>query len=125
MTYRRTIPRDLFNEADLLKCYGRLYMALENVRGHHAKLESYDGGGPFLIEQNGADGSISVANVVLTVAREQVLLYRPLNSRSAWPLWVSTESLLPTPGAVVEDFKVFDVAGNLSNDMLAFIGAER
>lgn len=26
MTYRRVIPRDLFNEADLLKCLGRLYI---------------------------------------------------------------------------------------------------
>ncbi len=38
MTYKRVIPRDLFNEANLLKCYGALWIALDNARGHTAKL---------------------------------------------------------------------------------------
>jgi hypothetical protein len=31
MGYTRVIPRDLFNEANLLKCIGGLYIALEHV----------------------------------------------------------------------------------------------
>ncbi len=27
--YARVIPRDLFNEANLLKCFGNLYLRLE------------------------------------------------------------------------------------------------
>ena len=29
MTYRRVIPRDLFNEGNLLKCLGKLYVQAE------------------------------------------------------------------------------------------------
>ena len=38
MTYTRVIPRDLFNEGDLLKCYGRLWILLDETRGHVAQL---------------------------------------------------------------------------------------
>lgn len=32
MSYFRVIPRDLFNEASLLKCYGRLAILLDDMR---------------------------------------------------------------------------------------------
>lgn len=31
--YIRVVPRDLFNEGDLLKCYGRLWILLDERRG--------------------------------------------------------------------------------------------
>ena len=31
MSYPRVIPRDLFNEASLLKCYGQVYLKLEEL----------------------------------------------------------------------------------------------
>lgn len=33
MTYLRVIPRDLFNEAKLLKCLGKLYLEAEKSGG--------------------------------------------------------------------------------------------
>jgi hypothetical protein len=32
VSYFRVIPRDLFNEASLLKCYGRLAILLDDMR---------------------------------------------------------------------------------------------
>lgn len=93
MTYTRVIPRDLFNEADLLKCYGRLWILLDETRGHSARLgdaESEHNGAPFEIWQDEADGSISVANVPFTIRGERWRLSRPLNCRSLWFLWCSS-----------------------------------
>lgn len=92
MTYTRVIPRDLFNEADLLKCYGRLWILLDETRGHVAQLgeEEQLPGAPFEIWQDEADGSISVANVPFTIRGERWRLSRPLNCRNPWPLWCSS-----------------------------------
>lgn len=81
MNYARVIPRDLFNEANLLKCYGRL--ALEVDLEHD--------GGAFDIQQDPASGALHVANVRLVVRGREVPLFRPLNSREPWPLWATTE----------------------------------
>ncbi len=58
MAYLRVIPRDLFNEGNLLKCLGRIYINLESLPGISAEL--VETGGPFHIEQNEDDGSIYV-----------------------------------------------------------------
>lgn len=85
VAYQRVIPRDLFNEANLLKCYGQLYLLLEAHIGHGVQL-GYTGA-PFRIEQNPADGSLTITNVILTINRSVVPLMRPLNSREPWPLY--------------------------------------
>jgi len=92
VTYARVIPRDLFNEANLLKCYGRLWILLDETRGHVAQLGEEEQllGAPFEIWQDEADGSISVANVPFTIRGERWRLFRPLNCRSPWPLWCSS-----------------------------------
>ena len=40
--YNRVIPRDLFNEANLLKCMGQLYLCLEAANLKYVYLE-HDG----------------------------------------------------------------------------------
>lgn len=93
MTYTRVIPRDLFNEANLLKCYGRLWILLDETCGHNARLGDKAGehsGEPFEIVRDESDGSLSVANVPFTVAGEAWTLSRPLNAREPWPLWCSS-----------------------------------
>lgn len=103
MTYQRVIPRDLFNEGDLLNCLGRLWIKLDERRDHNARLRQRDG--PFVIEQDPADGSISCETVVLKVAGPPVHLFRPLNARDKWPLWARFGD---------EDVRVFDLDGELS-----------
>lgn len=106
MTYARVVPRDLFNEGDLLNCLGRLSIKLEDRRDHNARLRHRHENGPFNIDQDPADGSISCENVLLKVdGRPPVHLFRPLNAREKWPLWARIED---------EDFRVFDLDGELS-----------
>lgn len=110
--YHRVIPRDLFNEANLLKCLGKLY--IETERFSHVCLE-HDGS-PFLIEQDESSGSLSVTNVYLYVSRQFCWLYRPLNSRAPWPLYLETQD--------GDDIAVFTDDGKLSPEMLKFIEEE-
>jgi len=90
MSYRRVIPRDLFNEANLLKCLGRLSILLDEIIGHDAELTN--DGGPFDIQQNPASGAISCINVDLVARGRQIWLSRPLNSREPWPLYADDEN---------------------------------
>lgn len=116
MTYRRVIPRDLFNEANLLKCLGALWIALENADG--VRFDHDDR--PFLIHQDEADGSTYVVNVRLIIAGRPFDHRRPLNSREPWPLYVR-----PVGDPDAEDIAVFDEAGVLSADFRALMSEAR
>lgn len=103
MTYKRVIPRDLFNEANLLKCYGQLALALEPYQ-----IELKHDGGPFEVLQDSSDGSLTLwPSVSLIVGDSNVRLYRPLNSRDPWPLYAEGEDGTEWP--------VFDDDGRLES----------
>jgi hypothetical protein len=114
MTYLRVLPRDLFNEASLLKCLGRVWILLDDRRDHSAELAH--GCEAFDVEQDEADGSISVANIAFYVRGVPYRLSRPLNSREAWPLYASCDD-----DPDFDEISVFDDAGNFSAAMLALI----
>lgn len=120
MSYSRVIPRDLFNEGNLLKCYGALYIELENTIGHKAELvDNLDGSEPFKILQSYLSGAIWIDNVALEINGKRHNLWRPLNSREPWPLYCSTE---PEMGEETGDeIEVFTEGGKLSADFLALI----
>lgn len=111
MSYIRVIPRDLFNEGNLLKCYGRLYLNLEKVNVPGAHLE-YEYGDSFEVVQDENDGSITLLYVKLVVRGQYYPLRRPLNSREAWPLYVIVDDT---------EIAVFDEHGAFTPEMLAFI----
>ena len=113
MTYRRVIPRDLFNEASLLKCLGRLYIVTENLAAvtiFHSENQ------PFAIDQDQADGSIWCSTVRIEIKGRRYVHRRPLNSREPWPLYV-----YPASGDEGDEIDVFDDDGNLSPDFKALI----
>ncbi|WP_434716076.1 hypothetical protein [Paraburkholderia sp. A3RO-2L] len=111
MSYSRVIPRDLFNEANLLKCYGRLYINLETADAPAVKLE-HDGAA-FDVQQDESSGAIFVANVKLKVRGVARRLYRPLNSREAWPLYLALDD--------DSEIEVFNEDGSFSGEMLEFL----
>lgn len=86
MTYNRVIPRDLFNEANLLKNLGQLQLLIHDNRVDGIPFKVEFDGQPFNIQQNPHDGSISVANYRVFLEGEELLLYTPLNSRDRYPL---------------------------------------
>ncbi len=116
MSYLRVIPRDLFNESNLLKCMGQLYLCLERVDNSIAWLEHDDAA--FDIQQSDDDGSTWVENVtlyrVLDGVAHPVHLHRPMNSREPWPLYAT--------GDYDCDVPVFNPDGTLSREFRSLLG---
>jgi hypothetical protein len=110
-SYRREIPRDLFNEANLLKCYGQIYIQLEH--GNYPNVELVHNGGAFAITQDQSDGSLCIANVRLIVQGRAYNPRRPLNSRQSWPLY------LWGPDDV--EIEVFTDTGVFTEEMMVFL----
>lgn len=88
MSYNRVIPRDLFNEAKLLKCLGQLSLLIHDgkdirwpLRMEH-RLES----GGFYIDLDGARGGITCLNLTVWNAGRSMYLYSPCNAKSPYPL---------------------------------------
>ena len=112
MSYPRVIPRDLFNEASLLKCLGRLWV--ETERFSPAVLLEHDGE-PFDVRQSQGDGSLTVENIQFSIRLKPYELYRPLNSRESGPLFMMVGD---------DAIRVFTEDGKLSGGMLSVIGGQ-
>lgn len=112
MTYNRVCPRDLFNEANLLKCLGQLYLKTEDMPG--VDWHEPQPGEGFHVEQDGSDGSISSATTWMTISGENVHTYRPLNSRDPWPLYCDRIGGIELD----EEVAVFTDAGELSAEFI-------
>jgi hypothetical protein len=113
--YRRTLPRDLFNEASLLKCYGRLWILIEG-RDKQVRFDQ-ETVARFRIQQDDASGDLTIINLTFRVRGVPYRLMRPLNSREAWPLLVEHMD----PEADFDSIQVFDDKGNFTPEMLAFL----
>lgn len=109
MTYRRVIPRDLFNEAKLLKCLGRLVLLGDTLPG----LQVRHNGEAFDIHQSQYDGSIHVRNVCVSIHGRDYAHYTPLNSREGFPLWLQPED------DDAHDITALDEHGGASEELLA------
>ena len=112
----RVIPRDLFNEADLLKCLGKLEILLDvpTINAEVKLRRGFEAFG-FDVHQDPGDGSIFAQNVMIYVGGRYVRHRRPLNSRDPWPLYVYVD-------ADDSEVRVFDDHGGLSDDFKKFIG---
>lgn len=112
MSYTRVIPRDLFNEANLLKCYAQIYINLENMNVDASLIPPHDNEG-FEIIQDEDTGSTSIENVKLIVGDTEVELFRPLNSRESWPLIMRTEN--------EDEIYIFEDDGSFTPEMTEFL----
>lgn len=113
MSYNRVLPRDLFNEAKLLKCMGKLTLLIHDgmIDGLAFGYEGED----FQILQDATDGSIQIANldIMLTGANcDDLLFWTPLNSRANWPLMCGVNG---------EEAQVFTEAGELQHEFVELI----
>ena len=133
--YDRELPRDLFNEAKLLKCLGQLSLVIHDgidsrkqptppglqlIHNRHFADDGLPVRG-FVIRQDQATGDIFAANVrcvagsTLTNARE-LLLYTPVNSRAPYPLVAEIDD------DDSDALDVFNDDGSLSADFLWALG---
>lgn len=108
MTYKRVSPRDMFNEAKLLKCLGRLYllyheeMFYKEVTLTHNTEESER----FLIELDENNNSLYCSNLYMRIDNKLCELSTAYNSRLHYPLEMKTPE--------GEYIYVFDEEGELT-----------
>ena len=112
MTYRRVIPRDLFNESNLLKCVGKLCIELEKIGYENELLFDEDEATYFQVRQEIHSGWTYMQNIYFVWDNVRYGLVRPLNSRDTWPLYLSARALEDGP------MQLFDEAGKLTDEFL-------
>lgn len=108
--YQRVIPRDLFNEAKLLKCLGQFALKIHDrafPAGIKASIE--ETGEPFEIAID-ESGHLSVENYPVRINGRRVRLKTIYNSKSSFPLLVEYQDC---------DYTVFDDDGNFDEEFLA------
>lgn len=109
MKYKRVIPRDLFNEAKLLKCMGHLALKVhEHLCPEGMKIELDHNGDPFQILLDGDNVVLFINNLKITVNDEPVYMGTNYNSKALYPLVLIHYEY----GAV----DVFDENGEFSKD---------
>lgn len=113
----RVIPRDLFNEASLLNCYGRIYILLEKEEEELDARFNVEKTNMFDILQDSSSGCLTIDNLKLMVRGKPCELERPLNTREKWSLHLVGYDNQPD----FEDIQVFDENGEFSAEMRKFL----
>ena len=114
MSYLRVIPRDLFNEAKLLKCLGRvcLFIYYAKLPGLESVLEDEESG--FKINQNNYTGDFYIENLYFFDENgTPVHFYTKCNAKDNYPLMMEYKG---------QEYIVFDEIGSLLIDKYMFKG---
>lgn len=119
--YTRVIPRDLFNEAKLLKCLGQLALIIHDgvdAAGYCVPRElTVEHDHAWKIDQRQSDGGLYVCGGLRFKVRQLVLeLYTAYNSKSPYPL-------LCMMGGCVE-IDVFNDDGTLAKDFTDWLDSQ-
>lgn len=112
MRYMRIIPRDLFNEAKLLKCMGRLALLVhDNLIPEGLEIEIVPDveGAAFRIEKDENDGGLFISNYDVFINDELVYVKAAYNSKSNYSLLCETNE---------DTVFVFDEGGNFSKEFI-------
>lgn len=108
-TYQRVIPRDLFNEAKLLKCLGRLTLNIHN--GGIPGLSFDHDGQPFEIDIYPYN-ALYVKNIQFFYKDVRIFFQTTYNSKSNYPLYLAFENC---------EYLVFEEDGNYSDEFIEIL----
>lgn len=87
--YQRVLPRDLFNEAKLLKCLGQLCLQIHEGLAGNLTFEYLDPEQGFDIYQDQNSGDTYCDNLFFYLNKEIITFSSGINSRENWPLVVN------------------------------------
>lgn len=107
--YQRVIPRDLFNEAKLLKSIGRLVLLILDGKALNGMTYEHDGE-PFevgLLDE----GSLNIKNIHFNMADQRLFFKTTYNSKAAYPLYCEWDYV---------DYLVFDEDGEYAQEFIDF-----
>ncbi len=107
--YVRVLPRDLFNEAKLLKCIGRLcLLILDNNNPGNITHTEMQQGEQFQVELL-EEGALLIANIAFRVNGVTMIFKTKYNSKQNYPLYVEHQ---------LTDYLVFNEAGEWDQEFL-------
>lgn len=110
MTYHRVAPRDIFNEANFMKCIGKLTLIMHDtgLEGITFNQDDYaEFGLPMGLDEY--TGGLVVHGMF--VAHGKFLsIHRPINSREPWPVFIEDDDgdsigIFTDDGELSEEFK--------------------
>ncbi len=107
--YNRVIPRDLFNEAKLLKCIGHLCLKIHDGIVP-CKMSFQENGNPFVIELMD-EGSLRITNLEIAIKKKVFRFKTTYNSKANYPLYVEHDNC---------DIPVLDENGVWDTEFLEF-----
>jgi hypothetical protein len=113
--YNRVVPRDLFNEAKLLKCLGQLVLLIHDGNAP-PKLTYNNTGDAFNVYQRPHDGGLYCCNPNFQVNGKQLTIYSGYNDKSPYPLFCATSNT-----DSYEEMVVFNDDGTLADEFTAYI----
>lgn len=106
-SYTRVIPRDFFNEAKLLKCFGQLALKiLDGLTPENMDIYIEENGEPFQIDL-ADDGYLFIRNYETMINNNPVRFKTTYNSKSNYPFFCEIDYV---------DYEVFDDNGNFTED---------
>jgi len=111
--YTRVLPRDLFNEAKLLKCIGRLCLLIHDgltpvpMSFKDSFGDPWEGFHVVLMEE----GALTITNVHIKIKGKIFLFKTIYNSKANFPLYLQYDYV---------DYPVFDGNGNFDPEFVAF-----
>lgn len=114
MTYQRTLPRDLFNEAKLLKCLGQLSLLICNEQIPLKELHDDETFPGFWVDQDVNDGSFLCTNLHYFRKRAGKLVAvevrSALNARMPYPLFFTADDgeehfVFHDDGSITDEFR--------------------
>lgn len=111
--YQRVIPRDLFNEAKLLKCLGQVALLIHDGPIIGARVEYEDDG--FLIDRDDSSGDLFCSNFSIFVGDTPVWCGTQYNSKDPYPLMFRSED---------GDGYVLDDSGQFSKEFLSYVASK-
>lgn len=108
--YDRVIPRDLFNEAKLLKCIGQLCLLIHDRENTPTEMSFEHNGEPFEIELL-PEGSLTITNIKITIKEIECIFKTTYNSKSNYPLIVAHG---------YDEYPVFNDLGQFDEEFIEF-----
>lgn len=112
-TYLRVMPRDLFNESNLLKCWG--FLVLECMDGIYPELSYDDISGRFIVERDDTVYGFYLSNVSLYINGVPFRPFVPVNSRDKNPFYIESEE------TEWESLRIIDDNGKLTAEFKNFV----
>lgn len=114
MSYTRVIPRDLFNEAKLLKCLGQLALLIHDGKAGNLKVKHRRPDKGFVVHQDPSSGGLYCYNLRFTLNKVEVEVATNYNSKAPYPLGYCFND---------EYGEVFNDDGSFTDEFKALVGA--